>query len=339
MPAGLPPLALTMGEPAGIAPDITVNAWLELSKTDVHFLCVGDKELLEERARAIGANVRVEEISDAGEAHSVFAGALPVLPLGERTSRIAGRLDAQNAGAVEQSLRVAADLVLKGEASAVVTNPIHKSSLYKAGFRHRGHTDFFGELARANGFEAEPVMMLIGQELRTVPLTVHVPLRDVAGQITRDLIFAQTRVVAKDLARYFGIERPRIAVAGLNPHAGEDGSMGKEETDVIAPAIEALRAEGLDVTGPHSADAMFQVDVRRGYDAAICMYHDQALIPVKTLAFHEGINTTLGLPFVRTSPDHGTALALAGTGKANPSSLVHAMRLARSMAIHSRRNA
>jgi 4-hydroxythreonine-4-phosphate dehydrogenase len=214
----------------------------------------------------------------------------------------------------------------------VCTNPIGKATLYDAGFAFQGHTDFLADLARKRGHEAEPVMMLVANDLRTVPVTVHIALKDVPSRLTSDAIVSQARIVARDLKHRFGIARPRLAVTGLNPHAGEGGAMGREEETIVAPAIETLRNEGFDVVGPLSADTAFHDEARAGYDAIVCMYHDQALIPVKTLDFHGGVNVTLGLPFVRTSPDHGTALSLAGTGKANPKSLIAALELAHTMA-------
>jgi 4-hydroxythreonine-4-phosphate dehydrogenase len=335
MSQSLRPLALTMGEPAGIAPDITLEAWRTLRREpDIRFFYLGDPRLLERRARMLKLDVPIEVVAGPASAPAAFARALPVLPLEHAAVGTPGKLSPDDARAVEQSLLRALDLVLAGGASAVVTNPVHKRSLYGAGFAHRGHTDFFGVESRRRGHAAEPVMMMLARDLRTVPLTVHVPIKDVPTLLSTDLIVTQTRVVAQGLATYFNLPRPRIAVAGLNPHAGEEGTMGGEEKSVIVPAIERLRRDGIDVSGPHSADALFHDDARRQFDAVMCMYHDQALIPVKTLAFHEGINATLGLPFVRTSPDHGTALSLAGTGKANPSSLIHAVKLAWAMAAH-----
>ncbi|NMD09502.1 MAG: 4-hydroxythreonine-4-phosphate dehydrogenase PdxA, partial [Phyllobacteriaceae bacterium] len=221
---------------------------------------------------------------------------------------------------------------LSGAAAAMVTCPIQKEALYAAGFKHQGHTDYLAHLARAAGHAAEDVMMLVGGGLRAVPVTVHIALKDVPAALTRQSIEAQARVVHFALQKNFGIARPRIAITGLNPHAGENGAMGREEIDIIIPAISNLRQQGLDVRGPLPADTAFFTQERATYDAILCMYHDQALIPVKTLDFHGGVNVTLGLPFIRTSPDHGTALGLAGTGKAHPESLIAAIRLARQMA-------
>jgi 4-hydroxythreonine-4-phosphate dehydrogenase len=232
---------------------------------------------------------------------------------------------------VKQSIEQGVRLVQQGEARAVITNPISKAALYGSGFAFPGHTEYLAALAASEGRTFQPIMMLVAGELKAVPVTIHVPLADVPGLLNEDLILATIRITVNDLRRFFGIERPRIAVSGLNPHAGEDGSLGREEVDIIAPALGVARAEGFDVTGPYPADTMFYAGARKDYDVAICMYHDQALVPFKTLAFEEGVNVTLGLPFVRTSPDHGTAFSIAGTGKANPRSLIEALRLADAM--------
>jgi 4-hydroxythreonine-4-phosphate dehydrogenase len=233
--------------------------------------------------------------------------------------------------AVKQSIEGAVRLVQQGAARAVVTNPVAKAVLYRAGFAFPGHTEYLASLAATDTRPILPVMMLASGPLKVVPVTIHIPLQEVPRALTTDLILAVVETMAKDLGRFFGIERPRLAVTGLNPHAGEDGSMGREEIDIIAPAIEAARQKGLDVTGPHPADTLFYAGARATYDAAIAMYHDQALVPFKTLAFEEGVNVTLGLPFVRTSPDHGTAFGIAGSGKASPKSLIEALRLADAM--------
>jgi 4-hydroxythreonine-4-phosphate dehydrogenase len=259
------------------------------------------------------------------------------VPLQAAVAAEAGRADPANAAAVVEAIARAVGDVRSGHAAAVVTNPISKQSLYAAGFRHPGHTEFLGTLSAAwTGVAARPVMMLAGPELRAVPVTIHIPLRDVASTLTAEMIVETGRIVARDLASRFGLPRPRLAVAGLNPHAGEGGALGKEDQAIIAPAVESLRVEGIDVTGPLSADAMFHRAARATYDAALCMYHDQALIPAKTLAFSETVNVTLGLAFIRTSPDHGTAFDLAGTGRADPSSLAAALRLAAELVANER---
>jgi 4-hydroxythreonine-4-phosphate dehydrogenase len=325
------PLALTLGEPAGIGPDIALMAWQRRRAEGASFLVIGDPDCLARRAKLMGIEVPLATIAAPDEAAAVFASALPVLPQPLAAQDVPGRLDPANAGAVLGAIETAVGLALDRHIAGIVTNPIHKDALYRAGFAHQGHTDFLAHLARQAGHAAEPVMMLSAGPLRTVPLTVHIPLKDVAGTISADLIVRQARILARELRGLTGNRPVRMAVAGLNPHAGENGAIGTEERDIIAPAVARLQAEGLDVTGPLSADTLFHDEVRGRFDVFVCMYHDQALIPVKTVGFHQGVNTTLGLPFVRTSPDHGTALALAGTGQANPSSLLAALGLAREL--------
>jgi 4-hydroxythreonine-4-phosphate dehydrogenase len=325
------PLALTLGEPAGIGPDISLLAWRRREPGEGVFLVIGNRECLARRARLMGLEVPLAAIAEPGEAAAVFDEALPVLDMPLKVQPVPGSLDPAAAPGVVGAIEAAVALALEGTVAGIVTNPIHKDALYRTGFAHQGHTDFLAHLARQAGYDAEPVMMLSAGSFRTVPLTVHIPLKDVAGAISEDLILRQARVVARDLSGLIG-GPVRMAVAGLNPHAGENGAIGTEERDIIAPAIARLKGEGLDVTGPLSADTLFHDEVRGRFDVFVCMYHDQALIPVKTIGFHEGVNTTLGLPFVRTSPDHGTALALAGSGDANPSSLLAALRLARQLA-------
>jgi 4-hydroxythreonine-4-phosphate dehydrogenase len=332
-PAGPKPIALTMGEPAGIAPDITLKAWLALKKEQAScFFVITDAALLRDRAKLIGIAAEIAPIKAPEDAASLFARALPVLHMPVAVKSKPGDIIAETSGAVIGSIERGVTLALAGEASALVTNPIHKKALYMQGFKHTGHTDFIASLIRSRGFAAEPVMMLAAPGIRTVPLTVHIPLRQVAQTLSIDMILTQARVVNRDLKRYFGIAAPRIAITGLNPHAGEGGALGGEEQSVIGPAIERLKREGLRVEGPLPADSVFHEEARNRFDIVICMFHDQALIPVKTLGFHEGVNATLGLPVVRTSPDHGTALSLAGTGAANPTSLISAIKLAAHMA-------
>ncbi len=324
------PLALTMGEPAGIGGDITLKAWTLRGDTCLPpFFVLNDPARLAALAAALGLAVPVQAVASPAEAAALFGRALPVLPVELTIPAVAGRPDPANGAAVIASIDRAVALVQAGQAAAVVTNPIQKSSLYAAGFRHPGHTEYLAHLA---GMTDEPIMMLAAADLRVVPVTVHVSVRDAVDRLTAGAIIHAGRVTAAALARDFGIARPRLAVAGLNPHAGEGGAMGREEIDVIAPAIAVLRAEGIDATGPRPPDTMFHAAARRGYDAALCMYHDQALIPVKTVDFDGGVNITLGLPFVRTSPDHGTALDIAGSGAANPTSLIAALKTAERMA-------
>lgn len=323
------PLAVTMGEPAGIGGEIVLKAWAERRSAGVPpFVLVDDPDRLIRLAAAIGLAVPVRAVAAPEEAGAVFDAALPVLPLPLTAPVEPGRPDPANGAAVIASIDRAVDLVRSGRAAAVVTSPIQKSALYAAGFRHPGHTEYLAHLA---GLTAEPVMMLAGGGLRVVPVTIHVSLRDAVDQLSTAAIVHCGRVTAAALVRDFGIARPRLAVAALNPHAGEGGAMGREEIDVIAPAVAALRAEGIDAGGPWPADTLFHDRARARYDAVLCMYHDQALIPLKTVDFDTGVNLTLGLPFVRTSPDHGTALDLAGTGTASASSLVAAMRMAAEM--------
>jgi 4-hydroxythreonine-4-phosphate dehydrogenase len=276
--------------------------------------------------------VPVVQVASASEAASAFAKALPVLPCPLAEPVVAGQPSSAAAPAITGAIERAVALTLSGEASAVVTNPIAKHVLASAGFAYPGHTEFLGALAQGRGLAASPVMMLCGADLRVVPVTIHIPLARVPSAVTTPLIEEAARITAAGLTRYFGIASPRLALTGLNPHAGEEGMLGHEDHDIVAPAIAALRAEGFDVTGPHPADTLFHARARQGYDAALAMYHDQALIPLKTLAFDEGVNVTLGLPFIRTSPDHGTAFDIAGTGAARPDSLIAALRLAAAMA-------
>jgi 4-hydroxythreonine-4-phosphate dehydrogenase len=328
-PAGIAPLALTMGEPGGIGPDITIAAWRAREALRLPaFYCLADPDMLAERARLLSLDCPIEVVEPERTA-AVFARALPVVPLGKGVAAVPGELSSANAAAVIEAIARAVGDVRSGAASAIVTNPINKKALYDAGFNHPGHTEFLGTLSAAwTGHAARPVMMLAGPALKAVPVTIHEPLRAVPAMLTEELIVETATIVATDLRTRFALPAPRLAVAGLNPHAGESGSLGDEEERIIAPAIAALRAQGIDATGPHSADAMFYPAALAAYDAAICMYHDQALIPAKTLSFAETVNVTLGLAFIRTSPDHGTALSLAGTGKADPSSLGAALRLA-----------
>jgi 4-hydroxythreonine-4-phosphate dehydrogenase len=326
------PLALTSGEPAGIGPDITIKAWLRRNELKLPpFYVLGDRDFLSHRASALGLDVKFADINPE-DAIAAFADALPVVATGYPATARPGQPDGTSADAAMASIRQAVAEVAAGRASAVVTNPISKSVLYRAGFRHPGHTEFLAELAARNGHVPQPVMLLWSPTLAVVPVTIHLALREAITQLSSDLIVSTARIVVADLKARFGLAHPRLAVSGLNPHAGEDGSLGTEELTIVTPAIEILRGEGIDVRGPLPADTMFHDAARNTYDCAICMYHDQALIPVKTLAFEDAVNVTLGLPFIRTSPDHGTAFDIAGTGKANPSSLIAALRLAARMA-------
>ncbi|MGF1553992.1 MAG: 4-hydroxythreonine-4-phosphate dehydrogenase PdxA [Paracoccaceae bacterium] len=317
------PLALTMGDPAGIGPEIALLAWGS-GAIARPFFAIADPDQL-----AALPGGRIEAIETPEEAAAVFPRALPVLPEPLAEEAHPGRPSAANAPAVVRSIERAVALVREGRAGAVVTNPIAKKVLYDgAGFRDPGHTEF---LARLAGVE-RTVMMIAGPRLRVVPVTIHLPLAAVPRALTTEAIVETGRITARALARDFGLSRPRLAVCGLNPHAGESGAMGREEIEIIAPAVERLRAEGVEATGPHPADTLFHERARARYDAALGMYHDQVLVPAKALDFDHGVNVTLGLPFVRTSPDHGTAFDIAGRALSDPTSLIEALRLAADLA-------
>jgi 4-hydroxythreonine-4-phosphate dehydrogenase len=323
------PLALSQGDPAGIGPDVTLMAWLRRRELGLPpFVFIGDPGVLATRARMLDLTVPIREADCAG-AINTFADALPVLPIPAGIEVIAGEAHVATARGTIAAIESAVSLTMSGEALGVVTNPIAKSVLYESGFRFPGHTEFLAELAkRSTGKQVTPVMMLAGPKLRAIPVTIHIPIKDVPQALTAELIIATCRIAHADLVQRFGIQNPRLAVAGLNPHAGEDGAIGKEDGSVIHPAIQFLRTEGIDAIGPLPADTMFHDEARSRYDVAICMYHDQALIPAKALGFDDAVNVTLGLPFVRTSPDHGTAFGIAGKGLARESSLVAALKLA-----------
>jgi len=323
------PLALTLGEPAGIGPDITLAVWQRRDELALPpFYLLADPDFLARRAQQLGLDVPLCVV-EPDAAAKTFATALPVVALAERVTAEPGQPDQSSGPAAIASIRRAVADLFAGRAHAVVTNPVAKAVLYRTGFAEPGHTEFLAKLAQeATGRTAHPVMMLWSPELAVVPVTIHLPVREVPQRLTADLIVETGRIVARGLRERFGIARPRLALAGLNPHAGEDGSLGEEDAAVVAPAVERLRREGIDARGPLPADTMFHAAARRTYDAALAMYHDQALIPIKTLAFDHAVNVTLGLPFVRTSPDHGTAFDIAGSGRANPASLVAALKLA-----------
>jgi 4-hydroxythreonine-4-phosphate dehydrogenase len=326
------PLVMTMGDPAGIGPELALSAWLARDAASPAFFVLADPAALAVLARRLGLAVPIAEVAPA-EAAAVFARALPIAPLVARADAKPGAPSADFAAATIESIERAVASVKSGAARAVVTNPIAKATLYAAGFKFPGHTEFLGALAERDwGGKAQPVMMIWSPALAVVPITIHVAVKDVPRLLTRELIVSTARVVAADMRRRFGVARPRLAFAGLNPHAGEGGAMGREEIETITPAIETLRAEGLDVVGPLPADTMFHAAARTRYDVALTMYHDQGLIPAKTLAFDSGVNVTLGLPFVRTSPDHGTAFDIAGKGVATPTSLIAALKLAARLA-------
>jgi len=327
------PLALTLGEPAGVGPGLALAVWRRRVELGLPpFYIIADGEFLARRARHLGLPVALAP-STPQDAAAVFAKALPVVDVGIAVSAEPGRPDASSGPAAIASISLGVRHVLAGEAAAIVTNPIAKNVLYRSGFAEPGHTEFLARLAaEATGAPMRPVMMLWSPELAVVPVTIHLPLADVPAALDADLIVDTGRIAARDLARRFGIANPRLAIAGLNPHAGEDGAMGTEDIAIVRPAVERLQAEGIAARGPLPADTMFHPGARATYDAALCMYHDQALIPIKTLAFDHAVNVTLGLPFVRTSPDHGTAFDIAGTGRADPSSLIAAILLAARLA-------
>ncbi|MDF8332667.1 4-hydroxythreonine-4-phosphate dehydrogenase PdxA [Novosphingobium cyanobacteriorum] len=320
------PLALTIGDPAGVGPELACAAWALSGTANLpHFFVMGSKRVLEKAARRRGLHVKVRAITDPGQAAAVFDTALPVLDLGD-IEYTPGQPTDEGAALALKALETATALVREGRAAALVTGPVAKSRLARVGFTQPGQTEFVADACGVPHDRA--VMMLAGPSLRVVPVTVHVALHAVPGLLTADLIETRSRIAAAALVCDYGIAAPRLAVAGLNPHAGEDGRMGHEDGAVVAPAVAALQAAGIDARGPLPADTMFHAAARETYDVAICMYHDQALIPIKALDFDEGVNVTLGLPIVRTSPDHGTAFAIAGTGQARPGATLAALRMA-----------
>jgi 4-hydroxythreonine-4-phosphate dehydrogenase len=324
------PLALTLGEPAGIGPDITFAAWRRRAELGLSpFYILADPNFLRARAEHMASDVPITVVEPSA-AVATFAQALPVVDIGVTITAKPGQPDNSSAPAAIAAIRRAVHDVHTGRAQAVVTNPVAKTILYRSGFAEPGHTEYLAKLAaEMMGIVAQPVMMLWSPELAVVPVTIHLPLREVMTQLTTELITSTGEIVARDLTERFGIAHPRLAIAGLNPHAGEDGALGEEDGMVVAPAVARLRAQGIEARGPLPADTLFHAAARATYDAVLAMYHDQALIPIKTLAFDHAVNVTLGLPFVRTSPDHGTAFDIAGSGRADPSSLIAALRLAR----------
>ncbi len=342
MPAPLP-LAIALGDPAGIGPELIVEAWAQRGGSrplTQAFAVTGGAEVLRQAAKMRGTHCPIVEIAEAHEAVEAFERGLPVLD-GEVGEYTPAKPDEAGAALAVQSLAQATRLALTGEAAALVTAPVAKSHMAKVGFEFPGQTEF---LAAACGLARDDaVMMLAGPSLRTVPLTVHISIAEVPYALSADMIIHKARIVARALAQDFGITNPHLAIAGLNPHAGEDGRFGDEEARIIAPAIEALREGGpeaaIDASGPHPGDALFTPRARKGYDVALCMYHDQALIPLKALEFDEGVNVTLGLPIIRTSPDHGTAFDIAGKGIADPSAMMAAIRMAGECAIARKSNA
>ncbi len=323
------PLALTMGEPAGIGGEIALKAWLRRGEGVPPFYVIDDPSRLAALAQRLGWRVPISPLAAPDDAPAMFPHSLPGVAIGGSPRAEPGRPDPADAPLVIGAIDAAVADVRGGRAAAVVTNPINKDALYRAGFRHPGHTEYLAELA---GTGASAVMMLACPELRVVPVTIHLALREAIAQLSGAAIVHAGRVTHEALVRDFGVALPVIACAGLNPHAGEAGALGREDIDIIMPAIAELRAAGIDARGPLAADTMFHAAARTGYDAALCMYHDQALIPVKTIDFDGAVNVTLGLPFIRTSPDHGTAFDIAGSGAARPDSLIAALLLAAAMA-------
>lgn len=315
-----------MGDPAGIGPEITVKAWQTLKASKEHCFAVIAPAVMY-------SDVPHKVISRLSEANAVFPDALPILDI-EGSVAKAGEPSAENAATIIGSIERGVSLCLSGQADGLVTNPIAKHVLYEAGFKFPGHTEFLGHLSQDHSapYAAGPIMMLAAQDLRVGLATVHIPVTSVAKQLTQARIIQTARVMLGALKVDFGLENPRLALTGLNPHAGEGGALGREEIEIINPAAQALRKEGFDVTDAQPADTLFHAEARQGYDAVLAMYHDQGLIPVKTLDFHGGVNITLGLPFIRTSPDHGTAFDIAGKDLARPDSLIAAIKTAREIA-------
>jgi 4-hydroxythreonine-4-phosphate dehydrogenase len=338
------PIAVTMGDPAGIGGDVMLGAWsrrddLAPQQPLPTFFAIDDPARLSALARRLGLDVPVQVIDHPAQAMDVFHRSLPVLSQPVVESVVPGQANPANASAVIASIERAVALVQQGEASSMVTLPINKRVLHQAGFGHPGHTEFLATLSGGSEATAlQPVMMLACSALKVVPVTIHLSVADAVRSLTSEAIVHAGTVVAEALRAYFGRPSPRLAVAALNPHAGEGGDMGREEIDIIAPAIATLRALGIDAFGPAPADTLFHPGARDGYDACLCMYHDQALIPIKTIDFHNGVNVTLGLPFIRTSPDHGTAYGLAGSGEANDSSFIASLRMAQEMVIRRHRS-
>ena len=329
---GLLPLAVSMGEPAGIGPDLILRLFADRDKLDLPpFIVFGQSGFLKSRAKRLGLDIDVVPTTPAF-APTIFETALPIVEVDGLVPDKPGDSSPLSAKVVIEAIHQAVATTLSGSCRGVVTAPIHKAALYTAGFKFPGHTEFIASLCAHNGVAPQPVMMLAHEGLRVVPATIHVPIHKVPGLITNELIVSTGKIVAHDLRTRFGIAQPKLAVTGLNPHAGEGGSIGMEDLDIVGPAIANLRFEGIEVDGPIPADTAFHLPKWRNYDAIIAMYHDQALIPIKTLAFDRGVNVTLGLPFVRTSPDHGTAFDIAGTSTANPASLQEALLLAARLA-------
>ncbi|WP_029066439.1 4-hydroxythreonine-4-phosphate dehydrogenase PdxA [Labrenzia sp. DG1229] len=328
------PIAVSMGEPAGIGPELALLAWTKRKSLGLPpFYVRGDQSLFIERARTIGLKPQISSCA-ADDASDAFHKGLPIVQTGDVLSDCPGIEQEETAPTVVASIERCVEDVRDGRATGVVTNPINKAALYKTGFSFPGHTEFLGALAARHwpGEPARPVMMIAGPDLMVVPVTIHIPIKDVPLALTEDLIVETAEIIASDLRNRFGYSQPRLAVCGLNPHAGEGGTMGTEDLDIIAPAIARLKESGIEASGPHPADTLFHPPARQNYDCALGMYHDQVLVPAKTIGFDDSVNVTLGLPFVRTSPDHGTAYSLAGSGTARVDSFAAALRMAHVLA-------
>jgi 4-hydroxythreonine-4-phosphate dehydrogenase len=333
------PLVVSLGEPAGIGPDVILQAFAERKQQSIPpFYVQGCTCVLKERAEELGLELDIRDIesSDSQTVLQGFSSYLPVVQCFNLETVRAGHLSKKHGAFVIEAIRSSVQDIHQGLACGLVTAPIHKGSLYGSGFTFPGHTEYLGALAKEiYNVDCQPVMMLASDELRVVPVTIHVPLADVPSLLTKDLIYTTVEILSKDLTDRFGLLKPNIILTGLNPHAGEDGTIGRTEIEVIEPAVQELCASGLNVTGPFSADTCFHPRARAQYDAAVTMYHDQGLIPIKTLSFDDGVNVTLGLPFIRTSPDHGTALEIAGTGQARSDSFIAALKMAAAMSFTS----
>jgi len=330
MVSELPPIAITMGDPAGISGEITIKAWAEQHKLSRYpFFLIDDPNRILKIANDLEIHLPIHLIDRPGLANNMFKQALPILVERLNFDVKPGSPNPSNASTVIRSIDIATKAVLSGAASAMVTNPIHKSTLYESGFSYPGHTEY---LAKLTNVENPPVMMLVSKGLRVIPVTIHLSLKEAIDALSTDKLVDCILIADKALKMDFGIKDPRIAVAGLNPHAGENGHLGREEIEIITPALNQLKVADINVKGPFSPDSLFHKESRENYDLIICMYHDQALIPSKLLDFRCGVNVTLGLPIIRTSPDHGTALDIAGNGKADPSSLIEAIKFAGKLA-------
>lgn len=327
------PLGISIGEPAGIGPELILKAWSARRQFQLpNFIAIGSASYFQKLADDLNLNIPVKSC-EISETNDVFDEFLPVFSIEEQVSAEPGKASSKDASLITDAIETAVDLALADKISAVVTAPINKKALYESGFEFPGHTEFLQSLAlKKTGNQYKAVMMLAGPQLRTIPVTIHIALKDVPDALKSEDIVRIATIAASDLKTYFGIDDPRIAISGLNPHAGEENSMGLEDSQIVLPAVNTIRESRINGFGPLPADTMFHPKARETYDVAVCMYHDQALIPAKTLGFDEAVNVTLGLPFIRTSPDHGTAYDIAGKGIADPSSLISAIKMAGEMA-------